>query len=113
MKAEKHLEKAKRIEESIRKLNPEKEWELIVEGAYGCAINYIAYITETKIREHRDMHKGLARFLDEKGFNKLAMLFRELEIYRQGRWYGNKGNGEVSQRVLDILDKIKELGGIW
>ncbi len=33
MKAEKHLEKAKRIEESIRKLNPEKEWELIVEGA--------------------------------------------------------------------------------
>ncbi len=49
----------------------------------------------------------------KKGFNKLAMLFRELEIYRQGRWYGSKGNGEVSQRVLDILDKIKELGGIW
>jgi hypothetical protein len=32
VKKEKHLEKAMRIEKTIRTLDPEFEWELIVEG---------------------------------------------------------------------------------
>lgn len=91
MNKEKHLEKAKRIEKTIRSLNPEFEWELIVEGAYGAAINYIAYIVETKTGTHKDTHKGLPRFLDENGYNELATLFRQLELHRRGGWYGGRG----------------------
>lgn len=110
MNPEKHREKAERIEATIRNLDPEFEWELIVEGAYGAALNYIAYITETRVRVHRDTHKGLPRFLEEKGFPELAILFRKLELHRQGEWYGGKGNGEASKTVLGILDDIKKLG---
>ncbi len=112
MNKEKHLEKARRIEETIRKLDPEFEWELIVEGAYGAAINYIAYIVETKGGEHKDTHKGLPRFLDERGYKELAALFRQLELHRQGEWYGSRGDGGASRAVLDILGEIKELGGL-
>ncbi len=112
MNKEKHLEKAKRIEETIRKLDPEFEWELIVEGAYGAGINYIAYIVETRAGIHKDTHKGLPRFLDEKGYTELATLFRQLELHRQGEWYGGRGDGEASKAVLNILDEIKKLGGL-
>jgi hypothetical protein len=112
MSPEKHREKAERIEATIRTLNPEFEWELIVEGAYGAALNYIAYITEIKEGAHRDTHKGLPKFLEEKEFPELATLFRKLELHRQGVWYGGNGDGEASKTVLKILEDIKKVGGI-
>jgi len=67
MKGDKHLEKAKRIEESQAGLDPHTQWEVIVEIVYGAAFNYIAYYCERELGEHLDTHKGLARFLDGKG----------------------------------------------
>ena len=107
MKAEKHLEKAKRLDSLQKKMDPDTEWEIIVEIVYGAAMNYISYLCEEKVGDHLNTHKGLARFLDENNLNNIAVLFRELDIHRQGKWYGAQGNGETVKRVRAILDGIK------
>lgn len=112
MKPEDHLEKARRVEESIRKLDPNRDWEMIVEGAYGAALHYIAYLSERKVGKHQDTHKGLPRFLDENGLPELAKTFRELELLRQSKWYGGRENGGASREALGVLERIKREGGI-
>lgn len=110
MKPEAHLMKAKRIEESIKKLDLHKDWEMVVEGAYGAALHYLAYITEAKIGKHHETHKGLPRFLDRNNLSELAELFRSLELLRQSHWYGGRENGKVSAKALSILEQIKRKG---
>lgn len=112
MKLEKHLEKAERLDSIQDKMDADTEWEIIVETVYGAAMNYIAYYCEKTFGTHLNTHKGLARFLDEKNIGRIAALFRELDIHRQGKWYGAQGNGETVRRVRVILDGIKSECGI-
>jgi hypothetical protein len=111
MKSDVHLTKARRIEESLRKLDLVTDWEMIIEGVYGAALHYIAYITEAKMGMH-ETHKGLSKFLDENGLFKLAELFRALELLRQSRGSGGKENGEVSKEAFLILERIKQEGKV-
>jgi len=104
---DKHIQKAKRLESSIQKLDVESDWESIVEICYGIALNYIAIICEIKLKKHTDTHKGLPRFLDENELNKLATWFRELDTLRQGRWYGGKHNGETAKIAISIIEKLQ------
>lgn len=112
MKPNAHLTKARRVEESVRKLDLASDWEIIVEGVYGAALHYIAYITEAKVGKHHETHKGLPGFLDQNGLPELAEMFRALDLLRQSRWYGGKENGEVSMGALSILGRIKQEGGV-
>lgn len=112
MRSDAHLVKVRRIEDSIGKLDTDRDWEMIVEGTYGAALHYIAHITEAKVGKHHDTHKGLPGFLDQNGLPELAEAFRSLELLRQSRWYGGKENGEVSKEALSILERIKREGGI-
>lgn len=107
MKKEDHLEKAKRIEKSVNSLDKEDDWELIVEGIYGAAQHYIAYICESKFEEHQETHKGLIRFLKEHNLNELANKFQRLDELRIGKWYGNQVNGETVDLALEVLEEIK------
>lgn len=107
MKPDKHLEKAQRLDSIQEKMDPDLEWEIIVETVYGAALNYIAHFCETSLGDHLNTHKGLPRFLDENNLGDIAALFRELDIHRQGKWYGAQGNGETVKRVRRILDAIK------
>lgn len=91
--------------EKIRDI--ESDWESIVEIAYGIALNYIAVICESKLNKHVDTHKGLPRFLDDNNMNELSTYFRELDILRQGRWYGGKHNGETAEMAISIIKKLK------
>jgi len=102
-----HIEKAERLENSLKKLDIESDWESIVEIAYGIALNYIAVICESKLNKHVDTHKGLPRFLDDNNMNELSTYFRELDILRQGRWYGGKHNGETAEMAISIIKKLK------
>jgi hypothetical protein len=112
MKSETHLEKAKRLDSIQDKMDPELEWEIIVETIYGASMNYIAHYCEENLGNHLNSHKGLARFLDENNLGNIATLFRELYIHRQGKWYGAQGNGETVKRVRAILNGIKSECGI-
>ena len=108
MNKERHLEKAERIEASLEKLDKQDDWELIVEGAYGAAQHYIAYICEQKLEKHLETHKGLIKLLRENSLVELSNLFQQIDELRIGRWYGSKVNGETSKLAFEILEKIKE-----
>lgn len=108
MKSKDHLEKARRIHRSVEKLDPEEDRELVVEGSFGAMIHYIAYISEEKVRDHKETHSGLSQFLDDKGFSGLARKFRSIGLERQKRWYGGQSNGDISGRVLSIVSDIAE-----
>lgn len=109
MNNEKHIEKAERIQASIEKLDKEKDWELIVEGAYGAAQHYIACICEQKLGKHLETHKGLIKFLRENDMVELSNLFQQIDELRIGRWYGSKINGETSKLAFEILKQIKDI----
>ena len=107
MKKEDHLEKAERIERSTENLDKEKDWELIVEGIYGAAQHYIAYICDIKLGEHHETHKGLIKYLKEHNLTELANKFQRLDELRIGKWYGNQVNGETVDLALEVLEEIK------
>lgn len=108
MRVEDHLEKARRVHETVKKLDPEEDWGLVVEGAYGAAIQYIAHISQRKIGEHRESHRGLPKFLEENGLPKIAEKFRIIDLQRQKHWYGGQSDGDVSERVLSILGSLDD-----
>ena len=109
MNAETHLEKARRLEASIEKLDSEEDWELVVEGIYGAMQHYIAVVCEKKIGKHIDTHKGLVRFLRENAMTDISNIFLNIDELRIGRWYGKKTNGETSKLAKELLGKIKEI----
>ena len=112
MNLDKHLEKAQRLDSIQQRLDPESEWEIIIETIYGAVMHYIAYYCEKLKGNHLNTHKGLARFLDENGLTNIASLFRELDMHRQGKWYGAQENGDTVKRVRTILKNIKSECGI-
>lgn len=109
MKKEGHIRKANRIEKSVERLDKDEDWELIVEGIYGAAQHYIAFICEAELREHCETHKGLIRFLKEHNLNELADKFQRLDELRLGRWYGNQANGETVELAFEVLHEIKDM----
>ena len=102
-----HIEKAERLEKTMKKLDRHNDWESIVEIAYGIALNYIAVLCEIQLKKHIDTHKGLPKFLDENNLNELSTYFRELDVLRQGRWYDGKQDGETADMAIAITEKLK------
>jgi len=71
MTAEKHLTKALRIEESLKRLLPDDKGEnvaAVVELAYGIIQHLLAYGCEKRFKEHLKYPRGFNKiFGDEKG----------------------------------------------
>ena len=109
MKKEDHLKKAKRIEVSIEKLDKKEDWELIIEGMYGAAQHYIAYLSEVMLGEHHETHKGLVKYLRGKNLIELSQKFQRLDELRIGKWYGNQVNGETVDLAFEVLNEIKAM----
>lgn len=110
MKPEKHLQKAKQVEESLNKLLPDPEGKnvaAVVELSYGIAQHLIAAECEKRFEEHKDTHVGLSNFLKQRQQDEIADLFNQLDRYRAGRWYGGRTNGKVVKDCLNILKQIK------
>lgn len=53
MRPEDHLNK---VEKSINTLDPDEDWELVVEGAFGSALDYIAWTTLSVSRNRVEVH---------------------------------------------------------
>jgi len=111
MKSENHLVKAKRLYETQKSLDPNKDWETIIEDLFGASLHYTAYICERKMGMHMDTHKGLIKFLRANDMSELAVLFSALDVCRTGTWYGSRGNGDVVKEARKIIDKFKEKAG--
>lgn len=111
MKAEKHLAKALKIEESLDKLLPDNEGErvaVIVELTYGIIQHLLAYGCDKKYGEHLNSHVGLPKLLVNKGASNMAELFRKLDEFRAGRWYGGQGNGDIVKACIRFINEVKE-----
>lgn len=109
MLAKDHLEKAKRLKKTCAKLDPESDWETIVEDAYGIALHLIACIMEKRIEEHMDTHRGLISYLTEHKLPEVSALFRELDELRTGRWYGGRENGKSARRAFEIVGELERM----
>ncbi len=110
MNADGHLKRAHSIQQSLDKLLPDPEGinvASIVELTYGFMFHTIAFGMETKYNRHLDTHVGLPRELRKIGENEIADWFEEIDLFRAGRWYGSKGNGEVVKKCLELARKIK------
>ncbi|MFQ6072760.1 MAG: hypothetical protein ACE5KT_08700 [Methanosarcinales archaeon] len=55
---------------------------------------------------HKDSHVGLPKALRRLGELEVAEYFEKLDTFRQGRWYGGKGNSAIVRASLEILEKI-------
>jgi len=110
VKPDRHLEKAESIQKSLKNLLPDEEGrnvEAIVELCYGIVQHLIAYGMELKHNKHLDSHVGLAKFLITNQEEEISEKFTNLDILRQGRWYGGKGNGEIVRECLRIVEEIE------
>lgn len=112
MRAEGHLEKARREEKSTRKLDPEEDSELIVEGLYGAAHHYIAYALEQKRGEHSDKHGRDFLLLKKHGYDDIRSKFETLDSLRAGDFYGGRTNGERVKKARLLLSEIKAWAGV-
>ncbi|MCK4264401.1 MAG: hypothetical protein KAX27_05595, partial [Candidatus Aminicenantes bacterium] len=111
VKLEGHLNKANQIRASIEKLIPDLEGKnvvAIVALTYGVAQHLIAYGLEKKYKQHLDTHVGLPKLLRDLGEVKTAEDFERLDTFRQGRWYGSRGNGEIVKQCLEIIRSLEE-----
>lgn len=108
MKAQDHLAKAEEIKAGIDHLLKDEIEHVssIVELAFGMAQHLIAYGMETKHGEHKDVHHGIPSLLRFKDEDEVAISFERLDTLRHGRWYGGKGDGEVIEETMKIIDRI-------
>lgn len=105
-----HKKKAKEIEDSLCKLLPDPDGKhvvAIVELTYGIAQHLIASGMENKYGKHLDTHVGLPRELRRLGAIDTATIFETTDMFRAGRWYGSKGNGNIVEQCLKFIEKIK------
>ncbi len=109
MKADGHLAKAEEIRASIEELlkDGDRHVTSIVELAYGLIHHLIAYGLERKHGEHRDAHHGIPALLRGRNEDEIATLFERLDTLRHGRWYGGKGDGEIVEETMKIVDRIE------
>jgi hypothetical protein len=112
MKAEGHLLKAKREENSTGKLDSEEDAELIIEGIYGAAHHYIAYFLQVKHSEHSDKHDKDFLYLSRHGHRDVMSKFQTLDSLRTGNFYGTRTNGERVAQARTLLAEIKEYIGV-
>lgn len=105
------MAKALKIEESLKKLLPDEKDEsvaAVVELTYGIIQHLLFYGCETKYNEHINNHVGLSKFLVDKGAQEMAELFRRLDEFRAGRWYGGQENGEIVKSCLKFIKEVKK-----
>ena len=75
--------------------------------SYGIIQHLVAYGLEMKYKKHLDTHVGLPKLLRELGETKIAEDFERLDTFRQGRWYGSRGNGDVAKECLKIIKRFE------
>lgn len=63
---------------------------------------------EKRHGRHKDIHVGMPKQLREAGEDSTAEYFETLDTFRAGRWYGDKGNGNVVNKCVKIINDIKE-----
>ncbi len=121
MKIEHHINKIKRFEGTIGRLDYEKDYETLIEDYMLVSAHLInaAMHKLKKLKESKDIkHNLLSSFLkkqqalDDKS-DEISSLMLSLENLRPSHVYGRGENGEIAKRAEEFYKKIKTIcGGI-
>ena len=90
---------------------PDSEGEnvvAIVELSFAILQHLMSYGLEIKHHQHLDTHVGMPKLLRQLGEIKIAEDFERIDTFRQGRWYGSKGNGNIIKECIETIERIKE-----
>ena len=107
MKAQAHLEKARRLLYSLSRLSPDDDPEAVIELAFLAAHHLIAFRVDQLFGYHEDHHGRLLSQLHREKLFHIADLFQELGQIRHGSIYGRRVDGERARRALSILSEIR------
>lgn len=117
MKIEHHLNKVRRFEATIAKLDYEKDYETLIEDyllVSAHLINAAMHKLET-LKDSKDIkHNLLFSFLKKEKMLKeeseeVATLILSLENLRPSHVYGKGKNGETAKKAEEFYLKIKEI----
>jgi hypothetical protein len=119
MKIADHLEKVRRFENTLKKLDDEEDHETVVELCVLIASHCInaALHATGKLRQDKDIrHNRLEGFVLREGCfgeasAKVAELIGSLERLRPGQAYGRGRNGEVARKARELCAEIKRICG--
>ncbi|HEV2238970.1 MAG TPA: hypothetical protein VGR57_20090 [Ktedonobacterales bacterium] len=103
-----HRSAAEDIEAAIAALaSTPRAARLIIEGAWGAAIHWLAFGCQTKHGQHQDSHARLGTFLRAQGATTTADNWERLDQLRQGSWYGSRIDPQAQQAAVDVLREIR------
>jgi len=116
MKPEDHINKIKRFEGTLQKLDDEEDHETIVELYVLMASHYInaALHAVGRLRPDRDLKHNLlyGSIVREKYFGeesiRVAVLIDALERLRPGQAYGRGRNGKAARRARELYEELEE-----
>jgi hypothetical protein len=111
MKADAHYDKAERLTEAQARLDAGRDWELIVEGCYMSAHNFVLAGTEWPGVAHSQghMHKENVRLLKQAAApSEVQDAWNQLEVLRAGNVYGARTNGTASSSARAHLQKLTQ-----
>lgn len=117
MKIEFHLDKIRRFQATIKKLDYKDDYETLIEDYMLAAAHFINagmhklnILKQDKDIKHNQLFGFLKRerALDEDS-EKAAELIQQLEQLRPSHVYGKGENGETARKAEEIFNKIKEI----
>ena len=117
MKIEHHLNKVKRFEATIKKLNYEDDYETLIEDyllVSAHLINAAMHKLKT-LKDSKDIkHNLLFSFLKKENLlreesEEVATLILNLENLRPSHVYGKGENGDTARKAEEFYKKIKEI----
>jgi len=107
MNTDGHLAAAEEFRVSMAALQPSGDHiRLYAEAGVGRALHLRCVGAQRRFQVHREQHEGLMRWLRERDEGAMADVFLELESIRTGRWFGRQGNGDVAERLDQLLQQI-------
>lgn len=114
MKVEDHLQKLKAIEGTLKKLDEKADYEAIVELCMLISAHYVnAALHKLRITPvDRDIkHNKLAGEIKRRGVGELIGVrdaIDALEQLRPRHVYGKGSDGEVAERALETVGRVRE-----
>jgi len=117
MKIEHHMNKVKRFEATISKLDYEEDYETLVEDhmlisahLINAAMHRLGTLKESRDIKHNQLFSSLKKenMLKEKS-EELASLVLSLENLRPSHVYGKGENGNTAKKAEEFYLKIKKI----
>jgi len=116
MKAEYHLNKEKRLINTIKKLDYEDDYETLIENyllsaahLINAALHKLRILSPDKDIKHNQLYGFLIKEKTWKESTEIAQSIQQLEQLRPSHVYGKGENGKTAHIAEKLFNEIKEI----